>query len=250
MGWGWCGGNPPDLSRCLGGHNCGFSLWDGAPWCCLCALLVLLCWVGWHFHLWSLLSSALAKGCVAVGSSLSAAGHDFNHVYGDQFSTSKQTSVSGIYITFEKSKSTELRALLRGSLLGLFGELLQIFYILLETSGSSVGDSWWNSWSEGVWGLWCEAALPYHCLKALSNFQGQADNSELPGSIYLPWSTVFSFWVVVVRSTMTKSLDPKCLNVCNLRWSPRWRNILLCRAEQYPCSSITAVEGLNSSNVL
>lgn len=73
---------------------------------------------------------------MVVGSSLSAAGHDFNHVYGDQFSTSKQTSVSGIYITFEKSKSTELRALLRGSLLGLFRELLQVFYILLETSGS------------------------------------------------------------------------------------------------------------------
>lgn len=76
------------------------------------------------------------KGCVVVGSSLGAPGHGFNHVYGDQFSTSKQTHVSGIYITFKKCESTERRALLRGSLLGLFSELLQIFYILSGTPGN------------------------------------------------------------------------------------------------------------------
>lgn len=76
------------------------------------------------------------KGCVVVGSSLGAPGHGFNHVYGDQFSTSKQTRVSGIYITFKKCESTERRALLRGSLLGLFKELLQIFYILSGTPGN------------------------------------------------------------------------------------------------------------------
>lgn len=54
----------------------------------------------WHLHLPKLAGCALSKGRVVVGSGLCAPGHGFNHVYGDQFSTSKQTSLSGIYITF------------------------------------------------------------------------------------------------------------------------------------------------------
>lgn len=229
----WVGGDmrcsPPGFSWGLGGHDCGFSLSHGTP----CPCPVSLCFPG-PAVAGEMAFTPLKPPRPSPGEGLCGCWLQpqrfrawfqpclWRPIFNIKTNQCKWNLYYLLKTQVNRVEDSASRKPL-GFVQGITTNILHPFRDFRQPQEVSAEDSCWNTpgciadWGVLGSGVWESTPLSPnipHSLKAPSNFQSQAGLSKQLDSIFHPWSTVFSVWVMVVKSNQSKSFDPKCLSMC------------------------------------